>query len=160
MAKKKICRVTFQSNLKIAKEMTVRALLQWAHGVGGELVNLTHRDAPSAKYPSLSGRGTPVDTGYLRNSMAYAVGGGKPMTETGSSYHDDARKQHGSYDGQAPKDSEGRTTIYVGSNVVYARRIEEGGRGYGGQHMCRNAVMDVKDFAKELLVEVLKANEI
>jgi len=52
----------------------------------------------------------PVQTGNLRNSIAYAVGG-----ETASNG-----------EGTAPADPEGQITLYVGSNVEYAPYVELG----------------------------------
>lgn len=152
--------IKIESHVDIAKKELAYAIQQWANEVGMEMVNLTHRDAPSRSNRALNGRGTPVDTGYLRNSMAYAVGGESAHTITKSaSYTDDAGEKSGSYSGVADDDNRGKTSVHIGSNVVYAPRIEEGGQGYGGQHMLRNAVMDVQDFAKEFLVFVLEASK-
>lgn len=57
--------VSIKSHLPEAKEELKQALEMWAEMTGGELVNLTHRDKAEG--------GTPVDTGRLRNSMAYAI---------------------------------------------------------------------------------------
>ena len=57
--------VTVESNVKLAREELERALTQWAEEVGGDMVNLTHRDKTQG--------GTPVDTGRLRNSMAHSA---------------------------------------------------------------------------------------
>lgn len=112
--------IKLESHLDDAKIDFKRALKQWGNAVGGEMVNLTHR-------PKSNG-GTPVDTGRLRNSMAYAT-------------------------------SADNKTIYVGSNVEYAKPVEEGARGHKPARMCRNAVRDVKDFAEDFLQFVLDNNK-
>lgn len=56
--------VTIKSNLPEAKKGLEKALEMWAEMTGGDMVNLTHRDKAMG--------GTPVDTGRLRNSIAYA----------------------------------------------------------------------------------------
>jgi phage gpG-like protein len=60
--------VTIENNLPEASKELEYALKQWANYAGGEMVNLTHREQPKN-----GGRGTPVDTGRLRNSMSYAT---------------------------------------------------------------------------------------
>lgn len=71
----------------------------------------------------------PVDTGLLRNSIAYAIGG---MTPVPSKY--DAQKpkkgqtklEHGEYNGTAPADAEGHITLYLGTKTEYAKAVECG----------------------------------
>lgn len=65
----------------------------------------------------------PVDTGLLRNSITYAIGGQAPAI---TGYSDNNNEQHGSYSGNAPADIDGETTLYVGTNVEYAEYIELG----------------------------------
>lgn len=65
----------------------------------------------------------PVDTGLLRNSITFALGGENPnITE----YADDKNNIKGSYAGAAPADANGDTTLYVGTNVHYAPYQELG----------------------------------
>lgn len=59
----------------------------------------------------------PTDTGLLRNSVTYAIGGEQPHIRK---YYDDAGANSGKYAGVAPADSTGQTTLYIGSNVNYA----------------------------------------
>lgn len=71
----------------------------------------------------------PVDTGLLRNSIAYAIGG---MTPSPPKY--DAQKlkkgqtklEHGEYKGTAPADAEGHVTLYLGTKTEYAKAVECG----------------------------------
>ena len=65
----------------------------------------------------------PVDTGLLRNSITYAIGGEPANT---ASYMDNSGENEGTYEGQAPADSNGEITLYVGTNVHYAPYQELG----------------------------------
>lgn len=72
-----------------------------------------------------------VDTGLLRNSITYALGGNSPDKK---SYSGDNPSQYGkgssipsgSYRGTAPSDSAGEKTVYIGTNVEYAMYVEFG----------------------------------
>lgn len=73
----------------------------------------------------------PVDTGLLRNSITYAIGGQAPNVSSYSSNEKDKNgkiieKKTGEYEGEAPKDSHDQITVYVGSNVQYAPYQELG----------------------------------
>lgn len=65
----------------------------------------------------------PVDTGLLKNSITYALGGEAPEK---MEYTDDAGEQTGSYDGTAQKDDNHEITVYIGTNVQYAPYQELG----------------------------------
>lgn len=118
--------VTIESNLPEATKGLEYALKQWAEYAGGEMVNLTTRDRFD--------RGTPVDTGRLRNSMAYATDANNRTVYVGTNVEYALYVEEGS------------------SNADY-------GFGKGaGAHMLRNAVMDVKDDAEAFLQRVLEDN--
>lgn len=73
----------------------------------------------------------PVDTGLLRNSITYAIGGSQPNTTSYQSNHVDKNRhrievEHGFYAGEAPRDADDEVTVYVGTNVQYAPYIELG----------------------------------
>ena len=71
----------------------------------------------------------PVDTGLMRNSITFALGGDSPQISTYSSDADGSGKReakYGSYDGRAPEDEENQITVYVGTNVEYAPYQELG----------------------------------
>ena len=70
----------------------------------------------------------PVDTGLLRNSITFALGGEAPAI---TDYKSDKKKKDGSYteghyDGTAPEDGDHETSVYVGTNVEYAPYQELG----------------------------------
>lgn len=73
----------------------------------------------------------PVDTGLLRNSITYALGGESPnITEYASNGTDKTGKRiegkTGAYTGTAPRDGADEVTVYVGTNVEYAPYQELG----------------------------------
>lgn len=118
--------VTIENNLPEANKALEYALKQWANYSGGEMVNLTHRDRTD--------RGTPVDTGRLRNSMAYATSEDNKTVYVGTNVEYALYVEEGS------------------SNADYGF-----GKGVGA-HMLRNAVMDVQDASAEFLQMVLDDN--
>ena len=82
--------------------------------------------------------GCPVDTGRLRNSITYAT-----KDYTGSSaYADD---EGNSYDDGGALSAPEEGTVYIGSNVEYAEKQEEGEfykHVVGGAHFLRNAIQN------------------
>ena len=98
----------------------------------------------------------PVDTGYARNSITYALSGESADT---SSYKADAGKN-----GKPPKTGEYRGTlgeiednyVAIGSNVEYFPFIEEGARGKKAYHTLRKAATDHKVEYKQLLTDSIK----
>ena len=98
----------------------------------------------------------PVDTGYARNSITYALSG---ETAAISSYKADRGKN-----GKPPKTGEYRGTlgeiednyVAIGSNVEYFPFIEEGARGREARHTLRKAATDHKDEYKQLLTDSIK----
>lgn len=98
----------------------------------------------------------PVDTGYARNSITYALSG---ETADTSSYKADAGKS-----GKPPKTGEYRGTlgkiddnyVAIGSNVEYFSFIEEGARGRKAYHTLRKAATEHKDEYKQLLTDSIK----
>lgn len=64
-----------------------------------------------------------VQTGLLRNSVTYALGGQGANT---SSYSADVGGASGSYSGTAPADKGDEKTVYIGTNVYYAPFVELG----------------------------------
>lgn len=98
----------------------------------------------------------PVDTGYARNSITYALSGESAAI---SSYKADRGKN-----GEPPKTGEYRGTlgeiedkyVVIGSNVEYFPFIEEGARGREAHHTLRKAATDHKDEYKQLLIDNLK----
>ena len=98
----------------------------------------------------------PVDTGYARNSITFALSG-EPANI--SSYKADRGKN-----GKPPKTGEYSGTmgeiednyVAIGSNVEYFIFIEEGARGREARHTLRKAATDHKDEYKQLLTDSIK----
>ena len=98
----------------------------------------------------------PVDTGYARNSITFALSG-EPAAI--SSYKADRGKN-----GKPPKTGEYRGTmgeiddnyVVIGSNVEYFPFIEEGARGRKAYHTLRKAATDHNDEYKQLLTDSIK----
>ena len=69
----------------------------------------------------------PVDTGLLRNSITYALGGETPHVGVYASNPKQGKEQTvGKYEGSPPKDEENQITVYVGTNVQYGPYQELG----------------------------------
>ena len=98
----------------------------------------------------------PVDTGYARNSITFALSG---ETAAISSYEADRGKngkppRTGKYSGTMG-DTEDKYVV-IGSNVEYFPFIEEGARGREARHTLRKAATDHKDEYKQLLTDSIK----
>jgi hypothetical protein len=111
-----------------------------------------------------------VDTGLLRNSIAYAIAGQIPIVQKthGQTYQNDGHDKHGnavpvvsgSYQGKIAK-AEGEHSVYVGTNVEYGIYVHEGAHLPNGGTMeanrfLRDAVSEHKDEYKRLIETVLK----
>lgn len=63
----------------------------------------------------------PVDTGRLKNSITWALSGEEASTKD---YGPDNGTKDGHYSGTAPQD--GDLSVYIGTNVSYAKDVEFG----------------------------------
>ena len=133
----------FKDNSKEYKDLLNQAIRRGLRTIG-------MRAEPHAK------ENCPVDTGYARNSITYALSG---ETAAISSYEADRGKN-----GKPPKTGEYRGTlgeiednyVAIGSNVEYFPFIEEGARGRQARHVLRKAATDHKDEYKQLLTDSIK----
>lgn len=93
----------------------------------------------------------PIDTGYLRNSVTWAIGGGNPNAKNYKA--DKENKQgiirEGSYSGTAPKKDQ--PCVYLGTNVEYAPPVEFGTSKMPARAFIRPAVEDFGDEYKEIV---------
>ena len=94
---------------------------------------------------------TAVDTGFLRNSITYAVSGGSANTK---SYKSNDGSKIGIYEGQAPKEK--NKAVYIGTNVEYAPYIELGTRSGKGLHFLQRAAAEHSSEYKKLLEDSMK----
>lgn len=85
-----------------------------------------------------------IDTGLLRNSITFAVGGQAPELK---SYSGDKPRNGsiptGSYSGTAPE--EDKPVVYVGTNVEYAPYVEYGTDRMAPNHFIKNGIQNNAD---------------
>ena len=97
----------------------------------------------------------PVDTGLLRNSIVFCVDGGFPSKKK---YSSDSGGESGGYDGEMPKEPEGKRAVIVGTNVEYAPYQELGTSKIPGKHFLRNSVQNhISEYNKMLSDEIKEA---
>ena len=129
-------RETFNFELKSNRKEVLRgseeAVERGLAAIGMRAVTYTHR-------PKERG-GTPVDTGRLRNSIAWATasqGGGGTDAPSGGGADD--------------------RTVIIGTNVEYGEVVEEGTSKRKPAHMLRNALADGSDEYARIMEASLKA---
>ena len=129
-------RETFNFELKSNRKEVLRgseeAIERGLAAIGMRAVTYTHR-------PKERG-GTPVDTGRLRNSIAWATasqGGGGTDAPLGGGADD--------------------RTVIIGTNVEYGETVEEGTSKRKPAHMLRNALIDGADEYARIMEAALKA---
>lgn len=110
-----------------------------------------HLEGQAAKALEMSPRR--VDTGLLRNSVTFGIGGSSPEK---TDYSADKGDGHGSYSGTLPNDAAGEKTLYIGTNVEYAIYVHEGTRRMTANPFIRRAVEANKDQFQEKLKQALK----
>ena len=128
-------RETFKFELKSNRKEVLRgseeAVERGLAAIGMRAVTYTHR-------PKERG-GTPVDTGRLRNSIAWATasqGGGGTDAPSGGGADD--------------------RTVIIGTNVEYGEIVEEGTSKRKPAHMLRNALTDGSDEYARIMEAALK----
>lgn len=127
---------TFDFKLKSNRKEVLRgseeAVERGLAAIGMRAVTYTHR-------PKERG-GTPVDTGRLRDSIAWATasqGGGGTDAPSGGGADD--------------------RTVIIGTNVEYGEIVEEGTSKRKPAHMLRNALTDGSDEYARIMEAALKA---
>lgn len=133
----------FKDNSKEYKELLAKAIRHGLRAIGMAAETYAKENCP-------------VDTGYARNSITYALSG---ETADISSYEADRGKN-----GEPPKTGEYSGTmgkiednyVVIGSNVEYFPFIENGARGRKALHVLRKAATDHKDEYKQLLTDSIK----
>ena len=143
----------FKDNSKEYKELLTQAIRRGLRTIG-------MRAETHAK------ENCPVDTGYARNSITFALSGESANI---SEYEADKGKgekppRKGYYKGKAGnllsnlfgKMAGTANYVLIGSNVEYFPYIEEGARGREARHTLRKAATDYKDEYKQLLTDSIK----
>ena len=129
-------KATFKFKLKSNRKEVLRgseeAVERGLAAIGMRAVTYTHR-------PKERG-GTPVDTGRLRNSIAWAT----------------ASQGGGGTDAPPDGGADDRTMV-IGTNVKYGKIVEEGTSKRKPAHMLRNALIDGSDEYARIMEAALKA---
>ena len=123
---------TLKSNRKEVLRGSEEAVERGLAAIGMRAVTYTHR-------PKERG-GTPVKTGRLKNSIAWATasqGGGGTDAPSGGGTDDRA--------------------VVIGTNVEYGEIVEEGTSKRKPAHMLRNALTDGADEYARIMEAALKA---
>ena len=133
----------FKDNSKEYEELLIQAIRRGLRAIGMTAETYAKENCP-------------VDTGYARNSITYALSG---ETADISSYKADRGKngkppRTGKYSGTMGKIED--NYVVIGSNVEYFPFIEEGARGREARHTLRKAATDHKDEYKQLLTDSIK----
>ena len=127
---------TFDFKLKSNRKEVLRgseeAVERGLAAIGMRAVTYTHR-------PKERG-GTPVDTGRLRNSIAWATA-----------------SQGGGGEDAPPDGGADDRTVVIGTNVEYGEIVEEGTSKRKPAHMLRNALADGSDEYARIMEAALKA---
>lgn len=142
MSKHTVAKVTLTSNRKEVERATEEAIQRGLAAIGMRAVTYCHR-------PKQQG-GTPVDTGRLKNSIAWATADHEGYVYT---YTDDHEKAYTDSAGSGLD----KTTLVIGTNVEYGRVIEEGGYNRHAYHMLRNALTDGADEYERIMKANLEA---
>lgn len=130
-------------NVKAAVDRAIQQALEMCGGIGESAVKQRLTDNGS------------VDTGLLRNSITYAIGGQTPKI---ASYRANRAKGisikgkgkvkddvvEGQYTGTAPEDEPGQHTVYIGTNVEYAPHVELGTIKMAAKPYLRPAVEEAR----------------
>lgn len=144
--------VDIKSNKKEVLDAFEEAVETALDAVGSQATTLAARELQ--KTPSR------IDTGLLKNSITWAIGGKSPAI---SSYSADRPSKYsgktpdsGSYSGTAPADSGKTRSVYVGTNVEYAIYVHEGTDRMKANRFLKNAIMDNRDEFLDIIKKTLK----
>lgn len=95
----------------------------------------------------------PVVSGYLQNSITYAVSG---MSAVKPRYSDNSGVKHGAYSGTIPPESGGALSVYVGSNTPYAVPVEVGTARRKATPFIKPAVADHAQTYRNIIENEMK----
>lgn len=140
--------IEVSSNRLAVEKATEKAMNKAARMIGGTVAGHATELAP-------------VDTGLLRNSITFALGGQPPQITTYASNGETAsgkkiEKTEGHYDGEAPPDSNGEVTVYVGTNVEYAPYLELGTVKMDARPFLRPAMENNSDEIEQIIEKCFK----
>ena len=140
------------SNITYVRKATEKSMKKAARMIGGTVAGHAVEACP-------------VDTGLLRNSITFALGGQLPnITEYQSNDIDKNGKRiettKGQYEGEAPEDESGQITVYVGTNVQYAPYQELGAPNINldARPFLRPAMENFKSEIEQIIEKCFKRN--
>ena len=133
----------FKDNSKEYKELLMQAIRRGLRTIG-------------MKAETHAKENCPVDTGYARNSITFALSGESTAV---SSYKADRGKngkppKTGRYSGTMGKIED--NYVVIGSNVEYFPFIEEGARGRQALHVLRKAATEHREEYENLMKDNLE----
>ena len=130
-----------------AKEMAQKAIRRGLEAVGLAAVTDVVKEISRPKKHGNGEVRPNVVTGLLRNSITYAVDGNPAHI---SSYKADSGGGSGSYEGTAPEEGEGMSSVSVGTNVEYAPYVEYGTSRSKAYPFLKNTIQKNLDRYKEI----------
>ncbi len=97
-----------------------------------------------------------VDTGLLRNSITFAVSGGKANSPKYRATKPDKKGVYrfGRYEGTAPEEK--NKAVYIGTNVEYAPYVELGSRGRDGKPFLKPAATEHREEYRRIFEDEMK----
>ena len=111
------------SNLYLVLKLSEEAMKKAARMIGGSVAGHAQELCP-------------YDTGLLRNSITFALGGESPaITGYKADNPKEGQPSSGKYSGTAPADDDGKVSVYVGTNVEYAPYLELGHHQQPGRYV-------------------------
>ena len=140
--------IEVSSNIHEVKRATEKAMMKAARMIGGTVEGHAKELCP-------------VDTGLLRNSITFAIGGQAPAI---LAYQSNDRDKNGNpievkkgqYEGQAPADDDDQITVYAGTNVEYAPYQELGTRKLDARPFLRPAFENFRGEIEQILEKCFK----
>ena len=148
------------ASVEIKKDNTAEIMKKMDEAAEAALTAVGHKCEEYAKRELNGQFGSPkrIDTGLLRNSISFALGGKE--SSIGSYSADKANKsgvkKSGTYSGTAPQDSLTNRAVYVGTNVEYAYYVHEGARSMEPNRFLRNAAEGHADEYREIIKRAAK----
>ena len=100
-----------------------------------------------------------VDTGRLRNSITFALAGGKAHVKTYKAYkraEGEKKRKTYTYVGTAPAE-ENEKAVYIGTNVEYAKPVELGTSKMAARPFLKPAATEHSEEYKRIMEAALKS---
>lgn len=148
MATKRGTNIVYRDNSDLIVDALEKAINDGLTAIG--MTAEGHAKRKITSYPA-------VDTGRLRNSITFALAGGKAHVETYKAYkraEGEKKRKTYTYVGTAPDDKE--KAVYIGSNVEYAPYVELGTSKMPPRPFLKPAATEHADEYKRIFKESLE----